>query len=74
MPTPIARGVGVVVEGACLLVDLIGHLGRRGTGLVGMLNGDLAAGEHESGPSTVPCVSQAPPDLLEEDGLARPYC
>ena len=33
----IARGVGVVVEGACLLVVLIGRLGRHGAGLVGVL-------------------------------------
>ena len=43
----IARGVGVVVEGACLLVVLIGRLGRRGTGLVGMPNEVPAAVEHE---------------------------
>ena len=43
---PIARGVGVVVEGACLLVALIGRLGRRGTGLVGMPNEVPAAVEH----------------------------
>ena len=32
---PIARGVGVVVEGACLLVVLIGRLGRHGAGWLG---------------------------------------
>ena len=61
--------MGVVVEGVCLLVVLIGRLGRRGTGLVGVLNEVPEAVEHEFGP---PAVSQAPPGLLEEDGLARP--
>ena len=36
-----------------------------------MLN-DPAAVEHEFGPPAVQCESRAPPDLLEEDGLARP--
>ena len=69
---PIARGVGVVVEGACFLVVLIGRFGPRGTGLVGMLNEVSAAVEHEFGPPAVQCKSQAPPDLLEKGGLARP--
>ena len=69
---PIARGVGVVVESACLLVVLIGRLGRHGAGLVGVLNEVPAAAEHEFGPSAVQCESQAPPGLLEEDGLTRP--
>ena len=68
---PITRGVGVVVEGICLLV-LIVRLGRHGAGLVGMLNEVLAAAEHEFGPPAVQCESQAPPGLLEEDGLAHP--
>ena len=54
----------VVVEGACLLVILIGRLGRQGTGLVGMLNEVPAAVEHEFGPFAVQCESQAPPYLL----------
>ena len=37
----------MVVEGVCLLVVLIGRLGRRGAGLVGMLNEVPAAFEHE---------------------------
>ena len=37
-----------------------------------MLNEVPAAVEHEFGPPAVQCESQAPPDLLEEDGLARP--
>ena len=37
-----------------------------------MLNEVLAAPEHEFGPPTVQCESQAPPDLLEKDGLAHP--
>ena len=44
-----SRGVGVVVEGVCLLVVLIGRLGRRGTGLVGMLNVVPTAFGHEFG-------------------------
>ena len=62
----------MVVEGACLLVVLIGRLGRHGAGLVGVLNEVPAAVEHEFGPPAVQCESQAPPDLLEGDGLARP--
>ena len=62
----------MVLERACLLVVLIGRLGRRGAGLVGILNEVPAAVEHEFGPPAVLCESQAPPDLLEEDGLARP--
>ena len=69
---PVVRGAGVVLEGACPLVVPIGRLGRRGTGLVEVLNGVLAAVEHEFGPPSVQCKSQAPPHLLEEDGLARP--
>ena len=57
----------MVVEGACLLVILIGRLGRRGAGLVGMLNEVPAAVEHEFGLPALQCESQAPPDLLEED-------
>ena len=67
-----ARGAGVVVEGVCLLVVLIGRLGNHGAGLVGVLNEIPAAVEHEFGPPAVQCKSQAPPDLLEEYGLAHP--
>ena len=67
-----ARGVGVVVEGACLLVVLIGRLGCRGTGLVGMLSRVSAAAKHKLGPTPVQCESQDPPGLLEEDGHACP--
>ena len=56
----------MVVEGVCLLVVLIGRLGRHGTGLVGMLNEAPEAVEHEFGPPTVECVSQVPPSLLEK--------
>ena len=49
------RGVGVVVEGACLFVVLIGRLGRRGTGFVVVLNEFLAAAEDEFGPPAVQC-------------------
>ena len=59
-------------EGACLLVLLIGRLGRHGTGLVGMLNEVSAAVEHEFGPPAVKYESRVLPDLLEEDELARP--
>ena len=34
----------MVVEGVCLLVVLIGRLGRHGPGVVGMLNEVPAAG------------------------------
>ena len=37
-----------------------------------MLNEVPAAVEHDFGPTVVQCKSQAPPDLLEEDGLANP--
>ena len=53
----------MVVEGVCLLVVLIGRLGRHGAGLIGMLNEVPAAVEHEFGPPAVQCKSQAPPDL-----------
>ena len=63
----------MVIKGVCLLVILIGRLGRRGTGLVDVLNeAPVAAAEHEFGPLAVQCESQAPPGLLEEEGLARP--
>ena len=39
--------------------------------LVGVLNEVPAAVEHKFGPPAVQCESQAPPDLLEEDGLAH---
>ena len=68
----IARGVGVVVEGFCLLAVLIGSPGRRRTGLVGVLNEVPAADRHEFGPPAVQCGPQAPPDMLEGGGLARP--
>ena len=63
----IARGFGVVVEGVCLLVVLIGRLGRHGAGLVLMMNEIPAAVEHEFGPPAVQCESQASPDMLEEN-------
>ena len=62
----------MVVKGVCLLVVLIGRLGRRRTGLVGVLNEVPVAVEHGFGPPAVQYESQAPPDLLEEDGLIRP--
>ena len=62
----------MVVRGLCLLIIPIGCLGRRGTGLVSMLNEVPAAVEHEFGPPAVKCKSRAPSDLHEEDGLARP--
>ena len=36
-----------------------------------MLNKVPAAVEHEFGPPAGQCESQAPPDLLEDDGLAH---
>ena len=62
----------MVVEGACLLVFLIGRLRGRGTGLVGVLKEVPAAAGHELSLSAVQCESQTPPGMLEEDGLARP--
>ena len=62
----------MVVGGVCLLVVLIGRLGRHEAGLVGMLNEVPAAAGHEFGPPAVQCKSKASPDLLEEDGLAHP--
>ena len=59
----------MVAEDVCLLVVLIGRLGRRGTGLVGMLNEVPAAVEHWFDPPAVQCESVTPPGLLEEDGL-----
>ena len=58
-----ARGAGVVVEGVCLLVVLIGRLGRHGAGLVGMLNKIPAAVDHESGLTHPRC--SASPRLLQ---------
>ena len=55
-----------------LLAALIGRLGRRGTGLVGVLGEVPAVFGHEFGPPAVQCESRAPSDLLEEDSLARP--
>ena len=52
--------VGVVVEGVCLLVVLIGRPGRHGTGLVGKLNEILAAVKQDFGPPAEQCGSQAP--------------
>ena len=57
----------MVLEGACLLIALIGRLGRHGTGLVGMLNEVPAAVVHEFGPPAVKCEPQAPRGMLEED-------
>ena len=61
-----------MVEGVCLLIVLVGRIGRHGAGLAGMLNEVPAAAKHEFGAPAVQCKSQAPPDLLEEDGLAHP--
>ena len=47
----------MVVGGVCFLVVLIGHLSRRKTGLVGMLNDVPAAVEQEFGPPAVQCES-----------------
>ena len=62
----------MVVERACLLVVLIGRLGRHRAELVGVLNEVPAAVEHEFGPPAVQGESQAPPDLLEKDLLSHP--
>ena len=62
----------MVVEGACLLLVIIGRLGCHGAGLDGVLREVRAAVEHAFGPPAVQCESQATPGMLEEDGLARP--
>ena len=49
-----------MVEGVCPLAVLIGRLGRRGTGLVGVLNEVPAAAEHEFGSPAVQCESSGP--------------
>ena len=56
----------------CIPVVLIGHLGRRGACLAGVLNEVPPAVGHGFGPPAVQCESQAPPGMLEEDGLACP--
>ena len=61
----------MVIEGACLLVVLIGRPGRHGAGLVGMLNEVPEAVEHEFGPPGVQCESQASPGFKV---LALPVC
>ena len=48
----------------CLLVVLIGRLGRHGTVLVAVLNEIPAAAEHKFGPPVVQFESQFPLDLL----------
>ena len=50
---PVARGVVVVVESACLLVIPIGRLGRRGAGFVGVLNEVPTTTGHYFGPPVV---------------------
>ena len=57
----------MVVQNVCLLVVLICRLGRRVTGLVGVLNEVSVSVEHEFGPPAVQCESQATPGLLEEE-------
>ena len=54
-PTPHIQGVGVVVEGVCLLVFLIGRLGRHGAGLVDMINEVPEVVKHKFGPPAVQC-------------------
>ena len=49
--------MGVVVEGACFLVVLVGCLGRHGTGLVRVLNEVPETVEHELGVETESIVS-----------------
>ena len=58
-----------MAEGARPFAVLVGRLGRRGTGLIWVLNGVPEAATYELGPPAVQCESQAPSDLLEKDGL-----
>ena len=62
----------MVDEGLRLITVLVGRLGRRGTGLVGIPNEVQAAVGHEFGPSAVQCESKAPLEMLEANGSARP--
>ena len=55
----------MVVKEVFLLFGLIGHLGRRGAGLVEVLDEVPAAVEHKFGPPAVQCESQAPLGMLE---------
>ena len=71
-PTLVARGVGMVVEGACLLAVLIGFLGHRGMGLVVVLNKAPEAAGHEFDPPAEQCGSQASPSLQEKMDLWVP--
>ena len=64
--------MGVVVEGVCHLVVLTGRLGRLGTGLVWVLGEYPGSGRAFVWLTGVQRESQAPRDLLEEDGLACP--
>ena len=54
--THVLRAAGVVVVGMCLIA-LIGRPGRRGTGLVGVLNEAAAAAEHGFGAPVMQCES-----------------
>ena len=54
---PLPGGVGMVVKGACHLAFLIGRLGHRGKGLVGVLNKLPEAAEQEWHSPAVQCES-----------------
>ena len=61
-----------MVEGVCLLVVLIGRLGRHGTGLVGVLNEVPAAVEYEFGPPAVQCESELELELIQNHMTQKP--
>ena len=61
-----------MVEGVCLLLVLIGRLGRHGTGLVGMLNEVPAEVEHKFGPPAVQCDSQLELELIQTHMAQKP--
>ena len=68
--SPVVRG-WCGVEGDCLLVVLIGRLGRRRTGLVGVLNGVPAAAKHGRArvwPTRDTVRVPGPLGLFKEDG------
>jgi len=59
----------VAKEGTCLLVVCVGHIRRRGAGLVWALNEVPEAVENELGPPAVHCETRASPGLLKIYGF-----
>ena len=59
----------MVAVGACFFVVFVGHIRRRGAGLVWVLSRAPAAVKHGLGPPAVQCEPRAPPDLPKKVGL-----